>query len=50
VEDARERAIEAFWLLNDFGADLIVGTRAFEYFDTPEFRARFSDQVFRIFN
>ena len=50
MEDTRERAIEAIRLLNDFGNDLIVGTRAFEYFDTPKFKASATDQVLRIFN
>ena len=50
MEETKERAIEACWLLNDFGGDLIVATRSFEYFDKPEFKAKFSDQALRIFN
>ena len=47
---SRERAIEAFWLLNDFIGDLITGTRAFEYFDTAKFKAGATDQVLRSYN
>ena len=50
VEDSRERAIEAFWLLNDFIGDLICGTRAFEYFDTPKFKASATPEVLRCYN
>jgi hypothetical protein len=50
VEDTRERAIEAFWILNDFIGDLITGTRAIEYFETPKFKARATDQVLRNYN
>ena len=47
---SRERAIEAFWLLNDFIGDLITGTRAFEYFDTAKFKAGATDQALRSYN
>lgn len=50
MEDSRERAVEAFWILNDFVGDLIGATRAFEYFDTPKFEAGATDQVLRIYN
>jgi hypothetical protein len=50
VEESRDRAIEAFWILNDFVGDLIGATRAVEYFDTPKFKAGASDQVLRIYN
>jgi len=50
VENNRERAVEAFWILNDFVADLIGGTRAFEYFETPKFKAGATEQVVRIYN
>lgn len=50
VEESRERGVEAFWILNDFVGDLIGGTRAFEYFDTPKFKAGATDQVLRIYN
>lgn len=50
MEESRERAIEAFWILNDIGGDLIVATRAFEYFETTQFKGGASNQVFRIFN
>jgi len=36
--------------LNDFIGDLITGTRAFEYFDTPKFKAGATDQVLRNYN
>lgn len=49
VENSGERAIEAFWILNDFVGDLITATRAFEYFDTPKFKGGASDQVIRIY-
>lgn len=48
--DSRERAIEAFWILNDFIGDLITGTRAFEYFDTVKFKAGATDQILRNYN
>jgi hypothetical protein len=44
---SKERAIEAFWLLNDFIGDLITGTRVFEYFDTSKFKAGATDQILR---
>lgn len=47
---SRERAIEAFWLLNDFIGDLITGTRAFEYFETAKFKAGATDQILRSYN
>jgi hypothetical protein len=47
---SRERAIEAFWLLNDFIGDLITGTRAFEYFDTAKFKAGATDQILQNYN
>ncbi|WNM61202.1 hypothetical protein [Candidatus Nitrospira neomarina] len=50
VEESRERAIEAFWILNDIGGDLIGATRAFEYFETPNFKGGATDRVLRIFN
>ena len=50
VEETRERAVEAFWILNDFIGDLIGATCAFEYFETPKFRAGATDQVLRIYN
>ena len=50
VEESRERAVEAFWILNDFVGDLIGATRAFEYFDTAKFKAGATDQVLRIYN
>lgn len=50
MEKSRERAIEAFWILNNIGGDLIVATRAFEYFETTQFKVGASNQVFRIFN
>ncbi len=50
VEDTRERAVEAFWILNDFVGDLIGGTRAFEYFETPKFKAAATYQVLRLYN
>lgn len=50
MEESRERAIEAFWILNDIGGDLIGATRGFEYFETPKFKGGATDQVVRIFN
>lgn len=50
VENTRERAIEAFWLLNDFVGDLICGTKAFEYFESPRFKAGATEQVLRGYN
>jgi hypothetical protein len=50
VEATRERAVEAFWLLNDFIGDLIGATQAFHYFETPKFKAGATDQVIRIYN
>lgn len=50
VQNSRDRAIEAFWILNDFVGDLICGTKAIEYFDTPRFKAGATDQVLRIYN
>lgn len=50
VEDTRERAVEAYWILNDFIGDLIGGTRALEYFETPKFKAGATEQVLRIYN
>jgi hypothetical protein len=50
VEESRQRAIEAFWILNDFVGDLICATKAFEYFDTPKFKAGATEQVLRIYN
>jgi hypothetical protein len=35
--------------LNDFVGDLIGGTRAFEYFDSQNFKAGASDRVLRIY-
>lgn len=50
VQSSRSRAIEAFWILNDFVGDLIGATHAFEYFDGQNFKAGASDQVLRIYN
>lgn len=50
MKESRERAIEAFWILNDIGGDLIGATRAFEYFETLNFRGGATDQVTRILN
>jgi hypothetical protein len=50
VEDSKEHAIEAFWILNDFVDDLICGTKAMEYFNTPKFKAGATCQVLRIYN
>lgn len=50
MEESRERAVEAFWILNDFVGDLICATQAFEYFDTPKFKAGATEQVLRIYN
>lgn len=50
VQDTRERAIEAFRILNDFVGDLIGATKGMEYFDAPQFKAGASSQVTRIFN
>lgn len=50
MEESRERAVEAFWILNDFVGDLIGATRAFEYFDTATFKAGATNQVLRIWN
>jgi hypothetical protein len=50
MEESRERAVEAFLILNDFVGDLIGATRAFEYFDTPKFKAGATNQVLRICN
>lgn len=50
VESSRPRAIEAFWILNDFVGDLIGGTKAFDYFDSQKFKAGTSAQVLRIYN
>ena len=50
VDESRDLAIEAFWILNDIGADLIGATRAFEYFETPKFKGGATDQVLRIYN
>jgi hypothetical protein len=50
VQKSRERAIEAFWILNDFVADLVGGTRAFEYFDTEKFKAGAKEHVLRFYN
>lgn len=50
VEETRERAVEAFWILNDFIGDLITGTRAFEYFEAPKFKAGATDEILRIYN
>lgn len=47
IHDRKERAIEAFWILNDFIGDLITGIRAFEYFDTPKFKAGSTPEVLR---
>ena len=47
---SRERAIEAFWLLNDFIGDLITGTHAFEYFDTVKFKAGATNQILQSYN
>jgi hypothetical protein len=50
MEESKERAIEAFWILNDIGGDLICAARAFEYFETPKFKGGATDQVLRIYN
>lgn len=50
MEESKDRAIEAFWILNGIGGDLIGATRAFEYFETPRFKGVATDQVLRIFN
>lgn len=50
MEESRERAVEAFWILNDFVGDLIGVTQAFEYFDSPKFKAGATDRVLRIYN
>jgi len=50
VNESKERAVEAFWILNDFVGDLIGATRAFEYFETPKFKGGATDQVLRIYN
>ena len=50
VENTRERAIEAFWILNDLVQDLICGTTAFEYFESPKFKAGATEQVLRGYN
>lgn len=47
VTESRERAVEAFWILNDFVGDLITAARAFEYFDSPKFKAGATDRVLR---
>ena len=47
---SRERAIEAYWLMNDFIFDLITGIRAFEYFDTAKFKAGATTQVLQGYN
>jgi hypothetical protein len=46
----RERAIEAFWILNDFIRDLIGGTKAIDHFDTPKFKAGATEQVLQFYN
>jgi hypothetical protein len=50
VEETRERAIEAYWLLSDFVGELICGTQAFQYFDTPKFKAGATEQILRDYN
>jgi len=50
MEESKDRAIEAFWILNGIGGDLIGATLAFEYFETPRFKGVATDQVLRIFN
>ena len=50
VQDSRERAVEAYWISNDFIGDLICGTRAIEYFDTPRFKAGATDRVLQRHN
>lgn len=50
MQNSRERAIEALWILNDFIGDLICSTRAFDYFETPRFKAGASDEVVRRYN
>ena len=49
MEHTRQRAVETFWILNDFVGDLIGGARAFEYFETSKFKAGASDEVLRIY-
>ncbi len=49
VDDSRERAVEVFWILNDFIGDLIGGTRSFEYFDALKFKVGATDQVQRFY-
>ena len=50
VQNSRERAVEASRILNDFIADLIDGTRSFEYFNTTKFKAGATNQVLRGYN
>lgn len=50
MEKSKDRAIEAFWILNDIGGDLIGATRVFEYFETPRFKGVATDQMLRVFN
>lgn len=46
----KDRAVEAFWILNDFIGDLITAVRAFEYFNSPKFKAGATDKVLRLYN
>jgi hypothetical protein len=50
MEITRKRAVEAFWILNDFIGDLITATRAFEFFDTPKFKKGATDRVVRFYH
>lgn len=50
VQYQKERAIEAFWILNDFIGDLITGTYAFDCFDLPDFKKNATAEVLRRYN
>lgn len=50
IEQPAERAVEAFRILNDFINDLICATKAFEYFETPQFKAGATDHVIWVYN
>jgi hypothetical protein len=50
VTESKERADEAFCILNDFIGDLVTAVRASEYFNSPKFKAGASDKVHRLCN
>ena len=50
VTQSKERAVEACTILNDFIGDLIGATRAYEYFETKQFKEAATENVLRIFN